>query len=58
MVAANGLLRVFWPSDIPSTKTPGTIVGWKNAELDLFVISVLQDVQVGQGYAWTSDGQC
>ena len=46
MVAANGLLRVFWPSDITRARTQGTIVGWKNAELDLFVVSILQDVEV------------
>ena len=46
MVAADGLLRIFWPSDITRDKTPGTIVGWKNAELDFFVVSILQDVEV------------
>ena len=49
MVAADGLLRIFWPSDITRDKTPGTIVGWKNAELDFSVVSILQDVEVSYG---------
>lgn len=46
MVAAKGLLRIFWPSDTPKSKTQGTIVGWRNSELDIFVVSVLEDVEV------------
>ena len=46
MVAANGLLRIFWPSDSPRNTARGTIVGWRNSELDIFVVSVLQDVEV------------
>lgn len=46
MVAANGLLRIFWPSDAPRIKKQGTIVGWRNSELDIFVISILEDVEV------------
>lgn len=46
MVAANGLLRIFWPSDAPRSKNQGTIVGWRNSELDIFVISILEDVEV------------
>ena len=46
MVAANGLLRIFWPSDIPKSQRQGTIVGWRNTNLDVFVVSVLQDVEV------------
>lgn len=46
MVDANRLLRIFWPSDAPRSNTQGIIVGWRNSELDLFVISILQDVEV------------
>lgn len=46
MVGSNGLLRIFWPSDAPRTKIPGVVVGWRNSELDLFVVTVLQDVEV------------
>ena len=47
MVAPNGLLRIFWPSDLPKDKRQGTIVGWRNSELDIFVVSILQGVEVG-----------
>ena len=46
MVPANGLLRIFWPSDIPRNKSQGTIVGWRNTPSDVFVVAVLQDVEV------------
>ncbi|KAL6252594.1 pig-Q [Rhinocladiella similis] len=40
------MLRVFWPNSLTRTATPGVIVGWRNSELDLFVITVLEDVEV------------
>lgn len=46
MVAANGLLRVFWPSDAPRNRKKGIIVGWRNSDLDIFVVSIFQDVEV------------
>ncbi|KAK5449582.1 pig-Q [Exophiala xenobiotica] len=47
MVANNdGMLRVFWPNNLTRTTTPGVIVGWRNSDLDLFVITVLDDVEV------------
>jgi len=46
MLMSDGLLRVFWPYDLPRSTAPGVIVGWRNSELDLFVISVLEDVEV------------
>ena len=46
MVAGAGLLRVFWPSDAPRTKKQGTLVGWRNSELDLLVVSILEDSEV------------
>ena len=52
MVGANGLLRIFWPSDITRAQNQGTIVGWKNAESDVFVVAILQDVEVVQWISW------
>lgn len=46
MVAANRLLRVFWPSDVPRSDKEGVLVGWRNSDLDIFVVSILQDVEV------------
>ncbi len=46
MVASNGLMRIFWPSDTYRGTLPGVIVGWRNSELDVFVLAVLHDVEV------------
>lgn len=46
MIMNDGLLRVFWPNDLPRSTVSGVIVGWRNSELDLFVLSVLEDVDV------------
>lgn len=46
MSTSDGLLRVFWPYDLPRSSAPGVIVGWRNSELDLFVLTVLEDVEV------------
>lgn len=46
MLMSDGLLRVFWPYDLPRSSAPGVIVGWRNSELDLFVLTVLEDVEV------------
>ncbi|KAJ5582262.1 N-acetylglucosaminyl transferase component [Penicillium sp. DV-2018c] len=45
MLMSDGLLRVFWPYDLPRSSSPGVIVGWRNSELDLFVLTVLEDVE-------------
>ncbi|KAB8230039.1 muts domain V-domain-containing protein [Aspergillus alliaceus] len=45
MLMNDGLLRVFWPYDLPRSSSQGVIVGWKNSELDLFVLTVLEDVE-------------
>lgn len=42
----NGLMRIFWPSDAPTGPTSGVLVGFRNSELDVFVISILQEVEV------------
>ncbi|EXJ85757.1 phosphatidylinositol glycan, class Q [Capronia coronata CBS 617.96] len=43
---SDGMLRIFWPNSLTRTTAPGVIVGWKNSELDFFVITVLEDVEV------------
>jgi phosphatidylinositol glycan class Q protein len=46
MVARNGLMRIFWPSDAPAGPSPGVLVGFRNSELDAFVVAILQDVEL------------
>ncbi|KAJ5888529.1 hypothetical protein N7495_008570 [Penicillium taxi] len=45
MLMSDELLRVFWPYDLPRSSSPGVIIGWRNSELDLFVLTVLDDVE-------------
>lgn len=42
----DGLMRIFWPLDIPRSNSPGIIVGWRNSGLDVFVVAILEDVDV------------
>lgn len=46
MVAHNGLMRIFWPSDAPTGSQSGVLVGFRNSQLDVFVVSILQEVEV------------
>lgn len=46
MMGYGGLMRIFWPADIARSGFPGVIVGWKNSELDFFVVAVLDVVDV------------
>ncbi|KAF1839678.1 Gpi1-domain-containing protein [Decorospora gaudefroyi] len=48
MVTHNGLMRVFWPSDTPKDASPGVLVGFRNSKSDLFVVAVLQEVELRQ----------
>ncbi|KAF2427705.1 phosphatidylinositol N-acetylglucosaminyltransferase subunit GPI1 [Tothia fuscella] len=41
----NGLMRIFWPSDAPSSPNPGVLVGWRNSDLDVLVVAILQDTR-------------
>lgn len=41
-----GLMRVFWPADVLRADSPGIIVGWRNSELDVFVLAILEGVEV------------
>lgn len=56
MLMSDGLLRVFWPYDLPRSSSPGVIVGWRNSELDLFVLTVLEDVEVSDHCTQLSPG--
>lgn len=46
MIEHDGLMRVLWPTDIPKSDRPGVVVGWRNSNLDVFVVAVLDDVEV------------
>lgn len=52
MIMNDGLLRVFWPYDLHRSSAPGVIVGWRNSEQDLFVLTVLEGVEVGCPYSY------
>jgi hypothetical protein len=41
-----GLMRVFWPSDAPRSPLPGVLVGFRNSDSDVFVVGILQEVEV------------
>lgn len=43
--SSNDLLRIFWPKNLTKSTTPGVIVGWRNSDFDLFVITILEDVE-------------
>ncbi|KAH6615604.1 N-acetylglucosaminyl transferase component-domain-containing protein [Chaetomium sp. MPI-SDFR-AT-0129] len=42
---SDGLMRVFWPADLPRSDLQGVVVGWKNSALDVFVVAVLEEVE-------------
>lgn len=46
MVTHNGLMRIFWPSDAATGLSSGVLIGFRNSELDILVVSVLEDVEV------------
>ncbi|KAE9984824.1 hypothetical protein EG328_008226 [Venturia inaequalis] len=45
MVMKNGLMRIFWPTDAPTSAEPGVIVGWRNSDSDVLVVTILQHVE-------------
>lgn len=51
MIAPNGLMRIFWPTDIARSEKPGVIIGWRNSDLDMVVVTILFEVEVGLGDA-------
>ncbi|KAI0550972.1 N-acetylglucosaminyl transferase component [Xylaria curta] len=40
----DGLMRVFWPSDIATSDLPGVLVGWRNSDLDVVIVAILDHV--------------
>ncbi|CUS15625.1 unnamed protein product [Tuber aestivum] len=44
LMGSNGLMRVFWPLDFQRNSRPGILVGWRNSELDIFVVDILNGV--------------
>jgi len=42
----DGLMRVFWPNDLPRSDLRGVVVGWRNSALDVFVVAILEEVEV------------
>ncbi|RKF58924.1 N-acetylglucosaminyl-phosphatidylinositol biosynthetic protein gpi1 [Golovinomyces cichoracearum] len=46
----DGLLRIFWPLDLSKSDSPGILVGWRNSGLDLFVVSILEGLDIGRVY--------
>lgn len=47
MLEHDGLMRVFWPADLPRSDLKGVVVGWRNSALDVFVLAILDEVEVG-----------
>jgi phosphatidylinositol N-acetylglucosaminyltransferase subunit Q len=46
MVTNDALMRVFWPSDLPRDTTQGVLLGWRNSEHDMVVVTVFKEVEV------------
>ncbi|KAL6709519.1 pig-Q [Coniothyrium glycines] len=46
MVANNVLIRIFWPSDALIQQLSGVLVGFRNSDNDVFVVSVLLGVEL------------
>lgn len=42
----DGLMRIFWPADIRTSELRGVVVGWRNSALDVFVVTILEEVEV------------
>jgi phosphatidylinositol glycan class Q protein len=40
------LMRIFWPLNYPRDDEPGVLVGWRNSETDIFVVTILNGVNV------------
>ncbi|KAK4124495.1 Gpi1-domain-containing protein [Parathielavia appendiculata] len=41
----DGLMRVFWPADLPRSDLRGVVVGWRNSALDVLVLAILEEVE-------------
>ena len=43
----NALMRIFWPLDFRrSEQAPGVLVGWRNSDMDIFVVAVIRGINV------------
>jgi phosphatidylinositol glycan class Q protein len=40
------LYRVFWPLNASPSHSAGVLVGWRNSDRDIFVVAILEDVEV------------
>lgn len=50
-MSTSEFMRVFWPSNLRYHTTPGLMVGWRNSELDIFVVSIIDNMDVcGSGF--------
>ncbi|KAK3941332.1 N-acetylglucosaminyl transferase component-domain-containing protein [Diplogelasinospora grovesii] len=41
----DGLMRIFWPTDLARSDLRGVVVGWRNSALDVFVVAILEEVE-------------
>lgn len=39
-------MRIFWPTDTRRSELSGVVVGWRNSLLDVFVVAILEEVDV------------
>jgi phosphatidylinositol glycan class Q protein len=46
MIAPNALMRIFWPTDFVRSDKAGVILGWRNSNLDMVVVTILFEVDV------------
>lgn len=53
----DGLMRIFWPTDLPRSDLKGVVVGWRNSALDVFVVAVLEAVEVRRPVYLTHGGR-
>jgi phosphatidylinositol glycan class Q protein len=49
MIAPNALMRIFWPTDFVRSDKAGVILGWRNSDLDMVVVTILFEVDVSLG---------
>jgi phosphatidylinositol glycan class Q protein len=46
MIAPNALMRIFWPNDFVRSDKAGVILGWRNSNLDMVVVTILFEFDV------------
>lgn len=55
-MAEDALVRVFWPLDYTGFVGEGVLVGWRNSELDVFVVAILPGLSVRDPCGWEESG--